>query len=112
MSDVTQIGNPDSSLTPTIDAAIPLNEIQLPDRLFIGIFPGGIVYADSLQEQDGDYKRVAFLPYDSLELQLAEDCPAILRDKIIRDAARIQALCGEDFRISSCNQTVRLGRRK
>ena len=53
------------------------------DPLFIGIFPGGISYADRTVERDGDYKRLAFLPYDTLALQVQKDCPPELRHRIV-----------------------------
>jgi hypothetical protein len=78
-------------------------------RLFIGIFPGGISYADRAREEHSDYKRLAFLPYRELELKVEDDCPDALRTLIEADAAKIIARRGEDFRISYCGQTVRLG---
>jgi hypothetical protein len=38
-------------------------------RLFIGVFPCGISYADRHHEEYGDYKALAFLPYESLTLE-------------------------------------------
>lgn len=104
--------NPDLSLTPAIDAAMPLGEIEIPvedDRLFIGVFPCGISYADRKVEEHGDYKRLAFLPYSSLDLEWFKDCPESLRGRIIADASKIQARRGEDFQISAVGQTIRLG---
>ncbi len=79
------------------------------DRLFIGIFPGGIAYADRHREKDGDYARLAFLPYDTLQLKVEEDCPSDLQAVIEADAAAIQSRRGELFQVSSSGQTVRLG---
>jgi hypothetical protein len=48
--------SPDLSPTP----ATPLGDIEIPvedDRLFIGVFPCGISYADRKVEEHGDYKR-------------------------------------------------------
>ena len=78
-------------------------------RLFIGIFPGGIVYADRTRKQYGDYKRLAFLPYDTLCLETQKDCPKDLLARIQADAATLQSRRGELFRISTCGQAVRLG---
>jgi hypothetical protein len=107
------LSNPDLlSPTSAIDAAIPLGEIEIPievDRLFIGVFPCGISYADRKVEEHGDYNRLAFLPYSSLELEWFKGCPEILRGRIITDAAKIQARRGEDFQISAVGQTIRLG---
>jgi hypothetical protein len=100
--------NPDLSPTP----ATPLDDIEIPaedDRLFIGVFPCGISYADRKVEEHGDYKRLAFLSYSRLELEWFKGCPESLRGQIIADAAKIQARRGEDFQISTVGQTIRLG---
>jgi hypothetical protein len=80
------------------------------DRLFVGIFPGGISYCDKERERDGDYVRIAFLPYTSLELKIEDDCPAELMPLVLADAHSIQSRRGEFFRTSSCDQGVTLGR--
>ncbi len=78
-------------------------------RLFIGIFPGGIVYADRHHEQYGDYKHVAFFPYDTLCLDVKKDCPHELLAEVKAHAATLQLRRGELFCISTCGQAVRLG---
>ena len=78
-------------------------------RLFSGVYPCGIVYADRWNEQHGDYKRVAFLPYKSLELDLYPDCPLELKAAIIKDAEGIIAQKGKAYPISASGQTVILG---
>lgn len=78
-------------------------------RLFVCSFPTGISYADRSRERDGDYVRVAFLPYGTLVLEVERDCPADLRERIERDARRMEMLRGHDWPVSSCGQTVRLG---
>lgn len=79
------------------------------DRLFIGIYPAGISYRDRHREKLGDYAKLAFLPYDTLELKVEEDCPAELRTRIESDAATIQNKRGERFQVSTTGQTVMLG---
>jgi hypothetical protein len=79
------------------------------DRLFSGIYPTGIVYADRAREVNGDYARLAYLNFDTLTLQVEHNCPADLRQRIEADAAEIQAMRGEQYRISTSNQTVLLG---
>lgn len=81
------------------------------DRLFAGVYPCGIVYADRKREKAGDYLRLAFLSYTTLKLEWEPNAsmPADLRDEIERDAGLIQARKGELFQISSSGQTVRLG---
>ena len=82
---------------------------ELHERVFIGIFPGAISYADRTVEERNDYKQLALLPYDTLELWFATDRPERLKDYIRSCAAPIQARRGEHFRISTCGQTVLLG---
>ena len=79
------------------------------DRLFAGRYPCGIVYADRSHEVGGDYKRLAFLPYRTLVLEVEADCPEDLRHHIVLDAERYQAMLGEPLQISTCGQTVTLG---
>lgn len=79
-------------------------------RIFIGCYPEGIVYADRTAEIDGDYARLAFLSYSTLELEFSPACPLQLKQEIRDSAARIQAQRDQPFRISSCGQTVVLGR--
>ena len=78
-------------------------------RLFIGIYPGGISYVDRHRERHGDYASLAFLPYDTLVLKVQRDCPKELRTEIEAHAATIQARRGEQYEVSTCGQTVRLG---
>lgn len=78
-------------------------------RLFIGIFPAAISYADKQREEYGDYKRLALLPYRSLELIWFDDVPPELAGEIQEHAATIIAKRGELFEISSSGQTVMLG---
>ena len=79
------------------------------DRLFSGVFPEGILYADRLVDDGGDYKRLGFLPFANLVLQLESDCPPDLAERIRTDAGRIQALKGEQYQISTSGQTITLG---
>lgn len=79
------------------------------NRLFIGVYPCGLVYADRSVERNGDYKRLAFLPYATLKLEIEADCPFVLERDIVRDAGMMQKLAGTHFQISTCGQTVLLG---
>lgn len=81
------------------------------DKLFTGVYPCGLVYADRTREVDGDYARLAFLDYGTLVLEIEDNCPDDLRKEITASAAAMQARKGEDFKISACNQTVKLGGR-
>lgn len=77
------------------------------ERLFVGMFPACIVYADFTREKAGDYARLATLPYGTLELAFERDCPLGLRDVIERHAVQYRA--GDVLEISTSGQTVRLG---
>src|SRR5947209_19655859 len=57
------------------------------NRIFVGLFPTGIVYADRKVERHGDYKRLGFLPYSTLALEIEKDCPPALAREIRADAA-------------------------
>jgi hypothetical protein len=85
----------------------PTNE----ERLFIGVFPAGIVYADRHNEVAGDYKRLGFLSFATLKLDVERSCPADLRKRIELDAAATQAKRGQTMTVSTCGQTVMLGSR-
>jgi hypothetical protein len=79
------------------------------DRLFRGIFPTGISYADTQTEKHGDYKRLAFLSFATLKLDVEDDCPEVLAVRIKAHADSIQARKGEQFQISTSGQTITLG---
>jgi hypothetical protein len=78
-------------------------------RLFVGVYPCGLVYADLWTEEGGDYKRLAFLPYRTLSLEMEPSCPDHLAREIRRNAGRVQARRGEHFQVSTAGQTVLLG---
>lgn len=79
------------------------------DRLFIGVYPEGIVYADRSREKHGDYARVAFLPYRTLVLDVDKGADPKLVEQARAHAATLQARKGELYEVSTCGQTVRLG---
>ena len=78
-------------------------------RLFAGIYPCGIVYADKGREIGGDYAKLAFLPFGKLVLDVEKNCPAIMREIIEKDSAKIIAKKGKHYQISTSGQTVLLG---
>jgi hypothetical protein len=82
-----------------------------PDPLFAGVFPCGISYANRHIEVNGDYKRLGFLCFSTLELEVEKDCPPELAERIRRDAATLQARKGETYSVSACGQTALLGER-
>ncbi len=80
------------------------------DRVSAATFPTGIYYADRTVEVKGDYKRLAFLPFDTLELEwIAKRIPPDVRDYIERDAAKIQTHRGQNYQTSQAGQNVMLG---
>jgi hypothetical protein len=81
----------------------------LADRLFAGVYPGGISYADRAREEHGDYAKVAFLPFDTLELVIYKPKSPLL-PLVREDAAKIIARRGEQFQVSASGQHVKLGR--
>lgn len=78
------------------------------DRIFIGVYPCGLVYADRQRERNGDYARLAFLPYATLQLELESDCPPACARWIRTHAARLKP--GDELIVSSAGQTVILGK--
>ena len=78
-------------------------------RLFIGTYPAGLVYADREKEVRGDYKRLAFLPYDTLKLDVERDCPGELEVEIVNHARTIQCQVGQHYRTSTTGSEVLLG---
>lgn len=78
-------------------------------RLFIAMFPAGIGYADRSREEHGDYKRVAFLSYRTLQFEPEKGANKRLVEQARQHAATIQAMRGQELRVSFCGQTVLLG---
>lgn len=74
--------------------------MTLQERLFAGVYPCGIVYADKGREVNGDYKRIAFLPYRTLKLEIS-DKSSILLPLIIADAEAMQKRKGEKYPIDA-----------
>jgi len=44
-------------------------------RLFIGSYPCGVVFADRARAKGADYARLGFINYETLELEIEDDCP-------------------------------------
>ncbi|MDG3444605.1 hypothetical protein [Nitrospirillum amazonense] len=79
------------------------------ERLFCGVTSTGLIWADRSREKHGDYKRLAFMAFSTLELSFEKDCGAAFRQLIGEDAAPIQARRGEPFEVSTAGQTITLG---
>ena len=87
---------------------MPATTTKRAPSLFIGVFPCGISYCDRSRDVDGDYAKVAFLPYDTLALRI--DAPrSPLLAEIRAHAAKLQARAGQHFDISATGQGVILG---
>jgi len=78
------------------------------DRIFSGMYPTGIVWSDREVIEYNDYKRLAFLSYATLTLDIESDCPDFLRNEIIADAKRFQDKKGEYIEYMS-GQKILLG---
>jgi len=81
----------------------------LRERLFAGVYPEGIMYADKAREKGGDYARLAFLSFSTLELKIERDCPKALAELISSEASQLQAKAGQQFQTSTAGQSVVLG---
>lgn len=81
----------------------------LDSRIFVGVYPACLVYADRSRQVDGDYAPLAKLHYSDLEAGFAKDCPADLRRQIQAHMDGYIARRGEKLEISSSGQTVILG---
>jgi hypothetical protein len=75
--------------------------LEAKGRLFIGIYPTGLSYSDRGVEEHGDYKKLGYLNYASLKLDLNKDCSPEMAVLILDDAARMQKQAGQLFNISS-----------
>ena len=80
------------------------------DPISACVMATGISYANRTREEHGDFKRLAFLPFNTLSLEFRADCPRELREAITELAKPIQAQRGKPFQVSTSGQTVILGR--
>ena len=91
-------------------SSLPKHLEPLLERLCVGVYPAGICYADKSVQRNGDYPDLAFLPFRSLRLTVEPACPPDMKELIEFKAAEIQARRGQPFQISTCGQTVELGK--
>ena len=95
---------------PEVDSKVRVTPFTDPERrLFIGIYPGGVVYSDRWFERHHDYMRLAFLPYTTLRVEFQDDCPADLRAEIEQHVREMNLQVGQQFQISSTGQSITLG---
>jgi hypothetical protein len=71
-------------------------------------FPTGIVYADKTREDPTthDYKRLGYLNYGTLILDLEPDCKSDLAQYVTTQAAKLQAMRGQRFSIAGNMQVI------
>lgn len=86
-----------------------LREGSLRDRIFVGCYPEGLVYADKLVELHGDYRGLAFLSYRLLKLTVYDECPGYLVPVVCELAQAVIDRRGERYEVSGCGQYVILG---
>ena len=78
-------------------------------------FPTGLIYADRTRDdpRTQDYKRLAYLNYASLQLDIEPDCKGELADYVKTEAAKIQRNHAEiltsQLRLSSLDLMSRSG---
>lgn len=68
---------------------------ELKDRLGTYAFPAGYVYADRAVEVNGDYRRLGFLSFERLILEIDKDCPGYWRQTLVDAAEKVQLAAGE-----------------
>jgi hypothetical protein len=69
------------------------------DKLFIGMYPTGVAYADRSREIAGDYVRLAFMLYSNLKVVTNRDCPPDLRESILESVKSFKDRQGESILI-------------
>lgn len=80
----------------------------LEKRIFSGVWPTGIGYSDRKHEEHGDYKKLAHLSFETLEITWYTKDPELVK-WIQDDAGKIQARKGEQYQVSQCAQYITLG---
>lgn len=79
------------------------------ERLFCGVFITGIGWADRSRERHGDYAKLAFMSFATLEVHIESDCPKELSVPIEAAVKEFQARRGQEFQTSGSGQTITLG---
>lgn len=80
----------------------------LNQRLFCGVFPTGWSWCDRAIEEHGDYVTVAYMSFRTLELEIRKPKSPLL-PLVKASAARLQAMRGQEYQVSTSGQTVTLG---
>ncbi len=79
------------------------------DPIFLCIMTTGWWWTDRTREEHGDYARLAFLSFSTLELEIFKGCPENFKARIQAKAENFQSMEGQDYQISTSGQTIRLG---
>ena len=79
------------------------------DRLFVGVYPTGLIYCDCGRTVNGDYPRLAILFYADLRLQFEQGVSARWQTRIKAHASQYHA--GDIMPVSTCGQTITWGTR-
>ena len=91
-----------------VDDVMPLTMKDGSRRLFIGVCPSGLSYCDRARKENGDYKKVAYLSYLTLELRIYNEQSPLVSE-IAKDALAFQARRGEFFATTESGHGVKLG---
>ncbi len=79
-------------------------------RIFVCIYPCGIVFADRFRKRHGEHVQLAFLPYTTLVLEFEKACDSALRLEIEASVRAMNLKAGDRFRIAG-NCEIVLGPR-
>lgn len=77
--------------------------------LFIGVYTTGWSYSDKTDTSSGDFKRLAYQYYDTLELKIYDnsDDKKVALIKLLAD--KNVKMAGEYYQITSSGQKIKLG---
>jgi hypothetical protein len=79
------------------------------ERLFVGVYSTGLSFADKGTEENGDYRKVAFMPYRTLTVEFFGACDKDMKKDIQDIAATMEKRRGQFYETSTCGQGVILG---
>lgn len=79
------------------------------ERLFIGVYSTGLSFADKGTEEGGDYRKLAFMPYRTLNVEFYGTCDQDIKKDILDVVATMQRRKGRFYETSTCGQGVILG---
>lgn len=83
-----------------------------PYKLFIGVHATGLSYSDATREEHGEFKRLAFLSYDTLAVKWYVDSdrlPITLFSSIAKSVDEMRGKAGQHWDYDCCGHTVLLG---